>query len=174
MTASTRTLVAASRLFGLAVVVLTVRVIGGPIVSDSPDDSSKATVTAAPSGVAQGPSDASATGISKPPLVLVPDRFGATCGSGINLPGQPRWPTRAGRGTPQTSCAFAANVLKAYKKDHPSTDDTARMLTATSVIVCADFREQREGPPVMLICAVDETNKWVTCSDGSGTRVLLF
>jgi hypothetical protein len=38
----------------------------------------------------------------------------------------------------------------------------------------SSYREQCDGPPVALNCAVDETNKWVTCSDRSGMRVLLF
>jgi hypothetical protein len=161
--ASSRTLSAAT-LFGLAAVVLSLRVVGGPTVLGSPDHPATAVVPAAPNVAAPSSSDGSAITLSKPPLALLPDRFGATCGSGITLSGQPGWPTRAGRGTPQTSCAFAANVLKAYKAGHPSPDDAERTLTATSVMPCPDYGEQCDGPPVVLNCAVDEANKWVTCS----------
>jgi hypothetical protein len=165
---------AAATLFGLAAVVLTLRVIGRPAVLDSPDHPSTVIVPTAPNVSALSPSDGSATPISKPPLMLLPDRFGATCGSGISLPSEPGWPTRAGRGTPQTSCAFAASVLQAYQKVHPSLGDAKRTLTAKSVMPCPPNGEQCDGPPVVLNCAVDAANKWVTCSDDGGKQVLLF
>jgi len=105
---------------------------------------------------------------------LLPDRFGATCGSGITLPGRQGWPTRAGRGTPETSCAFANNVLQAYLSTHPSPDNAARTVTAASVVPCPDYGEQCEGPHVVLTCAIAENHDWVTCSDGRGALVLLF
>jgi hypothetical protein len=100
------------------------------------------TMPTAPSSIARPPALSLPTGVSKPSLVLLPDRFGATCGSGITFPGQQGWPTGAGRGTPETSCAFAANVLQAYRNSYPSSDNAARTVTAASVVPCPDFGER--------------------------------
>jgi serine/threonine-protein kinase len=100
--------------------------------------------------------------------------FGATCGSGINLPGKQGWPTRAGRGTPETACAFAVNVLEAYRDSHPSPGSATRTVTADSVVQCPDYGEQCDGPPVVVNCAIDDNNTWVTCSDRGEAQVLLF
>jgi serine/threonine-protein kinase len=175
MTTKTWTLLAALTLFALAAVVLSLKVIGGPTeLSLRPARSSTVTMPTTPSSFARPPVQSPSTGVSKPSLVLLPDRFGATCGSGITLPGQQGWPTRAGRGTPETSCAFVDNVLQAYRNSNPSPDNAARTVTAASVVPCPDFGEQCDGPPVALNCAIDEKGEWVTCSDGSGAKVLLF
>jgi hypothetical protein len=175
MTTKTPTLLAAVTLLGFAAVVLSLKVIGGPTASSpQPARSSTVTMPAAPSSIARPPALSLPTGVSKPSLVLLPDRFGATCGSGITFPGQQGWPTGAGRGTPETSCAFAANVLQAYRNSYPSSDNAARTVTAATVVPCPDFGEQCGGPPVVLNCAIDEKGLWVTCSDGSGAKVLLF
>jgi serine/threonine-protein kinase len=175
MTTKARMLLTAVTLLGCAAVVLSLKVIGGPTaLSRQPDRSSTVTMPTTPSSIARPPVESSPTGVSEPSLVQLPDRFGATCGSGITFPGQDGWPTRAGRGTPETSCVFAVNVLQAYRSSDPSSDNAARTATAASVVPCPDFGEQCGGPPIVLNCAIDEKDRWVTCSDGSGAKVLLF
>ena len=175
MTPKVRTALAAATLFGFAAVVLSLKLIGGPATSGPrPARSSTVTAPTTPSTVARAPAENSPTGVSKPPLVLQPDRFGATCGSGVTLPGHNGWPSRAGRGTPETSCAFAVNVLEAYRDSHPSPDNASRAVTAASVVPCPDYGEQCDGPPVVLNCVIDENDKWVTCSGDGGAQVLLF
>jgi hypothetical protein len=135
MTTKTRTLLTAVTLLGCAAVVLSLRVIGVPTaLSRQPDRSSTVTMPTTPSPIARPPVESSPTGVSEPSLVQLPDRFGATCGSGITIRGQHGWPTRAGRGRPETSCAFADHVLQAYRSSDPSSDNVARPVTAASVV----------------------------------------
>jgi hypothetical protein len=74
----------------------------------------------------------------------------------------------------QRACAFAVNVLKAYRDSHPSPGSATRTVTADSVVACPDYGEQCVGPPVVLNCAIDDNGTWVTCSDGGVAQVLLF
>jgi serine/threonine-protein kinase len=168
-----RALLAAATLFGFAVIVLSLKLIGGPTTS-GPQSVHTSTVTPPATPITVSPAESPPAAVSKPPLVLLPDKFGATCGSGITLPGQHGWPTRAGRGTPETACAFAANVLEAYRDSHPSPGSATRTVTADSVVACPDYGEQCVGPPVVVNCAIDDNGTWVTCSDGGVAQVLLF
>jgi serine/threonine-protein kinase len=173
MTPKRRAQLAAATLFGLAVIVLSLKVIGGQ-GTPGPQSVRSSTVTATTAPSPMSPAEGPPAGLSKPRLALLPDRFGATCGSGLTLPGQQGWPTRAGRGTPETPCAFAVNVLVAYRSSHPSPDDATRTVTAVSVVPCPDYGEQCDGAPVLINCAIDEDDKWVTCSGEGRAQVLLF
>jgi hypothetical protein len=114
MTPKARALLAAATLFGFAAVVLSLKLIGGPATS-GPQSVRSSTVTPPTTRITVFPAESPPAGVSKPPLVLLPDKFGATCGTGITLPARQGWPTRAGRGTPETACAFSVNVLEAYR-----------------------------------------------------------
>jgi serine/threonine-protein kinase len=173
MTPKHRALLAAATLFGFAAIVLSLKLIGGPATS-GPQSVHSSTVTPPTTPIPVFPVESPPAGVFKPPLVLLPDMFGATCGSGINLPGKQGWPTRAGRGTPETACAFAVNVLEAYRDSHPSPGSATRTVTADSVVQCPDYGEQCDGPPVVVNCAIDDNNTWVTCSDRGEAQVLLF
>jgi serine/threonine-protein kinase len=78
----------------------------------------------------------------RPPLVISPDREGATCGSGIKLVGEQGWPMRAGRGTPETSCAFVFNVLKAYRSGDAQSPGAVRTITADDLTVQCVARQR--------------------------------
>jgi hypothetical protein len=110
---------------------------------------------------------------AKPPFVLPPDEYGATCGSGIAAP-ERGWPTRGGRGTPPTACAFAFNVLKGYQGPHPSPGDTAPTITVESVVPCPDTGSQCVGLGVEVNCANHGDEAWITCTDGGSDGVYLF
>jgi serine/threonine-protein kinase len=115
------------------------------------------TSTVVPSTAA--PTSTIPTATARPPLVIPPDEEGATCGSGIKLVGQQGWPIRAGRGTPETSCAFAFNVLKAYRSSDAPNADAARTITADEVTVQ---------------CVPDNGDAWIVCTGERNARVYLF
>lgn len=171
LTPKFRAVAAAAALFGIAAMVLSLKLIGGPgghhaAVTVTP--SSSPVVSGLPSLYDPPPAAA------KPPLVLLPDRYGATCGNGIALPAQPGWPTRAGRGTPQTSCAFAFNVLKVYRDSYPLPGNGARTITVESDGPCPDTGSQCLGESVAVSCVIHGDETWITCTDGGASRVYLF
>jgi serine/threonine-protein kinase len=113
------------------------------------------------------------TAPARPPLVVPPDIYGATCGSGVALP-EHGWPTRAGRGTPETSCAFAFNVLTAYKNSYPLPGNAARTVYADGIVPCDATGAQCTGEKVVVQCAFYGSDAWITCTDGQNARVYLF
>jgi serine/threonine-protein kinase len=110
--------------------------------------------------------------VVKPPLVASPDRYAATCGNGIALPARQGVPTRGGRGTPETSCAFAFNVLKAYRDGVPG--DPERTISVASVVPRPGTGAQCVGEPVTVTCVIHDAEAWITCTDGGASRVFLF
>jgi serine/threonine-protein kinase len=161
---------AAAALFGIAAMVLSLKLIGGPGAHHA---TSTVTPTSSPV-VSNLPSVYEAPPAAvKPPLVLDADRYGATCGNGIALQAQQGWPTRGGRGTPETSCAFAFNVLMAYRDSYPHPGSAARMIVE-SVVPCPDTGSQCTGQGVAVSCVVNRDGAWITCIDGGASRVYLF
>jgi serine/threonine-protein kinase len=66
---------------------------------------------------------------------------------------------RAGRGTPETSCAFAFNVLKAYRSGDAQSPGAVRTITADDLTV---------------ECVPDNGDAWIVCTGEPNTRVYLF
>jgi hypothetical protein len=171
LTPKIRALAAAAALFGIAAMVLSLKLIGG-----LGDHHAAVTVTPPSSPVGSGwpsayePPPAAA----KPPLVLPADRYGATCCNGIALPAQPGWPSRGGRGTPETSCAFAFNVLKAYRDSYPLPGSPARTISVESDVPFPDTDSQCLGQSVAVSCVIHGDETWITCTDGGASRVYLF
>jgi hypothetical protein len=171
LTPKTRALAATAAPFGIAAIMLSLKVFGGlgghHAVSTVTPTSSPA-VSDVPS--AYGPPPVA----GKPPLVLAADRYGATCGNGIALPAQQGWPTRGGRGTPETPCAFVFNVLKAYRDSYPLPGNAARTIAVESVVPCPETGSQCMGTGVAVSCDIAGDEAWITCTDGGASRVYLF
>ena len=118
------------------------------------------------------------TPTATPPLVQAPDSYGQTCGQGVSLPGETGFGSRSGRGTTETSCAFAGSVLKAYWAQHgrPSRDLTT--VSAPGSVGCNTVNGARCDPAnkanFLMECAAYGSDDWVTCAGGNNARVYLY
>jgi eukaryotic-like serine/threonine-protein kinase len=114
-----------------------------------------------------------------PPLVQGPDSYGESC-YGYHLPNQSGWATNAGRGTDQTSCQFANNVLLAYWNSYSSPSRDARQVIVASRVSCATVRAnasvpvQCSGDNFVITCAVYGNDPWITCTGGNNAKVYLY
>jgi serine/threonine-protein kinase len=165
-----RVFASVATLLVLAAGVLILKTIGQPIV-DPPKSSG---VAPFPSASSAPSADKPPASIAKPSLIVAPDRYGATCGNGIEIRGERTWPTRTGRATPETSCAFAFNVLKAYQRTPQTPGTTPATVAVDSVVPCPETGAQCNGSSTRVSCVIDSGDHWITCTDDEGQRVYLF
>jgi serine/threonine-protein kinase len=115
-----------------------------------------------------------------PPLVQAPDSYGESCPNGYHLTNQSGWATNSGRGTDQTSCQFANNVLMAYWNSYSSPSRDSRQVIVGSSVRCPSVRAnasvavQCSGDNFVITCAVYGNDPWITCTGGNNARVYLY
>ncbi|MBE1552285.1 hypothetical protein GGC64_006372 [Mycobacterium sp. OAS707] len=164
-----RIFTSAATLLVLAAAVLMLRVTGQPIahapraVGVSPFPSASSV-----------PTDRVSAGAAQPSLIVSPDRYGATCGHGIQMSQDGRWPTRTGRASPETPCAFAFNVLTAYQREPREPGTTPIVIAAESVVPCPQTGAQCAGASTQVSCEKQAEEDWITCTAEEGLRVYLF
>ena len=114
-----------------------------------------------------------------PPLIQSPDTYGVSCSS-YHYPGQSGWATNSGRGTDQTSCQFANNVLMAYWNSYSSPSRDSRQVMVAGAIPCPQVRAnapmdvQCSGNDFVMTCAVYGSDPWITCTGGNNAKVYLY
>ncbi len=109
---------------------------------------------------------------SPPPLVRGVDSQGARCDSGIEYPGATGWGSRSGRGSKDTTCLFAHNVLYSYWSGGPPTRQP-RTVVAPGAISCRETAGPCSGNDFVMQCAYD-VGDWITCTGGTNAIVYLY
>lgn len=109
-----------------------------------------------------------------PPLVTTSDAYGQTCTPGFQLPGHSGWATRSGRGTSETSCAFAHSVLESYWHQYPEPSDDPRTVIAAGTVPCSSTGGECSGEAFVMRCSVYGGDDWITCTGGRNARVYIF
>lgn len=115
-----------------------------------------------------------------PPLVQTPDSYGKTCGNGFSLPDKSGWATRSGRGSEQTSCQFAENVLIDYWQSYRSPSRQSRTVSVAGTVPCPSVRANSPTPVAcsgdnfVMTCVVVGSDTWITCTGGNKAMVYLY
>jgi serine/threonine-protein kinase len=112
-----------------------------------------------------------------PPLVTGPDESSLheSCDQGFSMPTATGFGTRAGRGTPQTSCLFTKSVLTAYWAAYGDASPLPRAVSAPGTVDCTTVPGALcHGSNFLMHCQKDPDGSWITCTGGSNARVYLW
>lgn len=117
----------------------------------------------------------------RPPLVDTPDAHGVSCESGYTLTNSSAgWTIHSGRGTPETSCQFADNVLQAYWNTYSTPSRESRQLNVAGTVPCPEVRAgapmavQCSGNDFVMTCVAYGSDPWITCTGGNNAKVYLY
>ena len=162
----------------LAAVGITTGLLPNPSSRSSPD--SPAGSAAGVSGDSPGDSPAPVPNwpAALPPPLTGPDGSAAQqiCDQGFAVPGQTGWATRAGRGSPGTSCYFANSVLTSYWAKYGNASREPRTVSAPGTVACSSVpgSECDANGNFVLNCVAGAQDTWITCTGGNNARVYLF
>jgi tRNA A-37 threonylcarbamoyl transferase component Bud32 len=112
-----------------------------------------------------------------PPLVTGPDLSvrHESCDDGFSLPDASGFGTRAGRGTPETSCLFANSVLTSYWAQYGNASPLPRAVSAPGAVDCQTVPGALcNGPNFLMHCKNEAGDSWITCIGGNNARVYLW
>jgi serine/threonine kinase PknH len=112
-----------------------------------------------------------------PPLVAGPDESALhqSCDQGFALPGAGGFGTRAGRGTPETSCHFADSVLTSYWATYGNASPLPRAVSAPGAVDCSTVPGALcNGSNFLMQCQQNAGEGWITCTGGNHARVYLW
>jgi serine/threonine-protein kinase len=112
-----------------------------------------------------------------PPLVTGPDlsSLHQSCDQGFTLPTATGYGTRAGRGTPETSCLFANSVLTSYWAEYGNASPLPRAVSAPGAVDCKAVPGALcNGSNFLMRCQQYPGDGWITCIGGSSARVYLW
>jgi serine/threonine-protein kinase len=112
-----------------------------------------------------------------PPLVTGPDESALheSCDQGFALPATTGFGTRAGRGTPETSCHFADSVLTSYWATYGNASPLPRAVSAPGAVDCSTVPGALcNGSNFLMQCQQNAGQGWITCTGGSNARVYLW
>jgi serine/threonine-protein kinase len=156
-------------LIALVVVLVVVVVRGGgdspPTAAPPPPASSQS--TAAPATTATG-----VGGRPRPATIRGADPTGESCEGGYQITGQAGWASQGVRGSPEATCAFTSNVLKAYwDAADPSRDP--RSVTAAGAVPCGEGAAC-VGTDFVVTCSAEGADPWITCRGGRDAVVVLY
>jgi serine/threonine-protein kinase len=100
------------------------------------------------------------------------------CDQGYSLPNSTRWGSRAGRGTPETSCYFANSVLHSYWSQFDDASRDERVVSTPGSIPCYTVNDAQCDPSndslFLMTCAAYGSDTWITCTGGNNARVYLY
>ncbi|MCV7011907.1 serine/threonine-protein kinase [Mycolicibacterium madagascariense] len=151
----------------IAVLMVLVTRGGGP---DQTRDAAPATTGASPAA----PST-TATGVGgrpRPPTVRGVDPTGEDCAGGYQITGRVGWASQGVRASPEATCTFVGNVLKAYWDiADPSRD--VRTVVAAGAIPCG-AGAACQGNDFVVTCSAEGTDPWITCRGGRDAVVVLY
>lgn len=117
---------------------------------------------------------------AQPPLVTGPDQSTdhESCDLGYRLNSTTGFGTRGGRGSPQTSCAFANNVLLAYWNAYGNASNSPRTVSAPGSVGCftvpGAICDPNNRAYFLVHCVGDGSNPWITCTGGKDAVVYLW
>ena len=143
-------------------------------------ESSSAETTAVSRGTYQQTPPSSATSVPSgrpPPLVTGPDQSSLheTCDQGFTLPTATGFGTRAGRGSPETSCFFANSVLTSYWATYHNASPLPRAVSAPGAVDCTTVPGARcDGSNFLMQCQAFSGDGFITCTGGNNARVYLW
>ncbi|CQD16931.1 serine/threonine protein kinase [Mycobacterium lentiflavum] len=129
---------------------------------------------------ARGPAaqrDTPAARAAQPPLVTGPDlsTLHQSCDQGFSLPNATGFGSRAGRGTPETSCLFANSVLTTYWAEYGNASPLPRAVSAPGAVDCKSVPGALcNGSNFLMHCQQQPGDSWITCIGGSSARVYLW
>jgi serine/threonine kinase PknH len=111
------------------------------------------------------------------PIVTGPDqsKLHQSCDQGFALPARDGFGTRAGRGTPETSCFFTDSVLRAYWAQYGNASALPRSVSAPGAVDCALVAgAECDGSDFLMKCQKYTGDEWITCTGGQSARVYLW
>lgn len=111
--------------------------------------------------------------LAPPPMVGGLDANGQSCDGGIPYPGASGQYSRSGRGTAETSCLFARNVLHAYW-EAVSPPTGPRTVYALGTVPCSSTGGRCSGRHFVMECQTFGGDNWVTCTGGKNARVYIY
>ena len=116
------------------------------------------------------------TPTATPPVVPGPDGRNEDCTAGIQIAGQTGWASRAGRGSPETSCVLARGVLEAYWAANPTPKrgPGSQEIDAVGSVPCNSTSGACAGDKFVMHCEVLGHDAWITCTGGTNARVYLY
>ncbi|MCV7015163.1 serine/threonine-protein kinase [Mycolicibacterium madagascariense] len=110
-----------------------------------------------------------------PPLVGGLDAANESCNAGLSLDGHTGFGTHSGRGSAETTCLFAGNVLTAYWNQYGGVDRTPRTVYAAGAVPCGTVPGAScNGSNFVMQCAAFGSDGWITCTGGRNARVFIF
>jgi serine/threonine-protein kinase len=126
--------------------------------------------------------NAGQTGRAEPTAALPPLVTGAdlsvrhqSCDQGFTLPNASGFGTRAGRGTPETSCLFANSVLTSYWAEYGNASPLPRAVSAPGAVDCQTVPGALcNGSNFLMHCQRESGDSWITCVGGNNARVYLW
>ncbi|WNG95349.1 serine/threonine-protein kinase [Mycobacterium sp. ITM-2016-00318] len=171
--------VAVALLLGACGIAIGMLVGGGSSDDRSNPTAARPTLTQLPPGNRPAGSPGAAGPISPPrqltppPRVLGNDAKGQSCEGGVIYPGASGRYSRASRGTTDTTCLFAQNVLEAYWKEGPPSSEP-RTVYALGAVSCAETGGRCAGNRFVMECQTYGRDDWVTCTGGKNARVYIY
>ncbi|AIY48041.1 serine/threonine protein kinase [Mycolicibacterium fortuitum subsp. fortuitum DSM 46621 = ATCC 6841 = JCM 6387] len=112
-----------------------------------------------------------------PPLVTGPDQSSLhqTCDDGFAATTASGFGSRAGRGTPETSCLFTNSVLTSYWAEYGNASPLPRAVSAPGAVDCGKVPGALcDGSNFLMHCQQSPGDSWITCTGGKNARVYLW
>ncbi|MFV8245283.1 serine/threonine-protein kinase [Mycolicibacterium peregrinum] len=112
-----------------------------------------------------------------PPLVTGPDQSSLhqTCDDGFAATTASGFGSRAGRGTPETSCLFTNSVLTSYWAEYGNASPLPRAVSAPGAVDCGRVPGALcDGSNFLMHCQQSPGDNWITCTGGKNARVYLW
>lgn len=148
--------------------------------SDSPSNSVTAGPTLThlpvpnrPADSPSEPSNAPPRPQALPPTVPGPDATGQSCAGGLSYPGASGRYSHSSRGTIETSCLSAQNVLTAFWQSGPPSS-APRTVYALGAVPCGSTGGRCSGSHFIMECSTYGADDWVTCTGGKNARVYIY
>ncbi|MBV8347687.1 MAG: hypothetical protein JOZ49_09175 [Mycolicibacterium sp.] len=109
-----------------------------------------------------------------PPMIEGADTDGERCDGGYHLRDRSGWATRSARGTAETSCALALDVLTAYWDQYSNAYPSGVHVLVDRAPACQGPGAQCSGSGFVMWCQQYFGEGWITCTGGDNARVYLF
>ncbi len=121
--------------------------------------------------------DPAQSGGPLPPLVTGPDQSSLhqSCDDGFAVTTATGFGSRAGRGTPETSCLFTNSVLTSYWAEYGNASPLPRAVSAPGAVNCGTVPGALcDGSNFLMHCQQSPGDSWITCTGGKNARVYLW
>ncbi|WP_454791682.1 protein kinase domain-containing protein [Mycolicibacterium lutetiense] len=112
-----------------------------------------------------------------PPLITGPDQSSLhqSCDDGFAVTTATGFASRAGRGTPETSCLFTNSVLTSYWAEYGNASPLPRAVSAPGAVDCGKVTGALcDGSNFLMHCQQSPGDSWITCTGGKNARVYLW